>query len=106
MVFWGRLIPGVRTLVSVPAGIELMPQAKFLAWTTAGSLIWTTLLTLAGREMGQAYGQLEGLLAPWAGGIKLVLELALICGVLALLKLWQLRHWAADPEDKDSGGPA
>ena len=63
MEFWGRLIPGVRTLVSVPAGIKLKPQAKFLAWTTAGSLIWTTLLTLAGREMGQAYGQLEGLLA-------------------------------------------
>ena len=98
VVFWGRLIPGVRTLVSVPAGIELMPQAKFLAWTTAGSLIWTTLLTLAGREMGQAYGQFEGLLAPWAGGIKLVLEIALVCGVVALLRLWQLRSRAAGSE--------
>ena len=105
VVFWGRLIPGVRTLVSVPAGIELMPQAKFLAWTTAGSLIWTTLLTLAGREMGQAYGQLEGLLAPWAGGIKLVLELALVCGVLTLLRLWQLRSRAARSEGQDPGGP-
>ena len=75
-----------------------MPQAKFLAWTTAGSLIWTTLLTLAGREMGQAYVQLEGLLAPWAGGIKLVLEIALVCGVLALLRLWQLRSRAAGSE--------
>ena len=68
-------------------------------------MIWTTLLTLAGREMGQAYGQLEGLLAPWAGGIKLVLKISLVCGVLALLRLWQLRQWAADPEDKSSGGP-
>ena len=98
MVFWGRLIPGVRTLVSVPAGIELMPQAKFLAWTTAGSLIWTTLLTLAGREMGQAYGQVDGLLAPWAGGIKLVLEIALVCGVVALLRVWQLRSRDAGSE--------
>ena len=105
VVFWGRLIPGVRTLVSVPAGIELMPQAKFLAWTTAGSLIWTTLLTLAGREMGQAYGLLEGLLAPWAEGIKLVLEIALICGVLTLLRLWQLRSRTAGSEGQEPGGP-
>ena len=97
-MLWGRLIPGVRTLVSVPAGIELMPQAKFLAWTTAGSLIWTTLLTLAGREMGQAYCQVEGLLAPWAGGIKLVLEIALVCVVVALLRMWQLRSRAAGSE--------
>ena len=36
LVFWGRLVPGVRTLISVPAGIELMPLKKFLIWTTLG----------------------------------------------------------------------
>jgi membrane protein DedA with SNARE-associated domain len=82
-----------------------MPQAKFLAWTTAGSLIWTTLLTLAGREMGHSYGLLEGLLAPWAEGIKLVLEIALVCGVLTLLRLWQLRSRAAGSEGQEPGGP-
>ena len=34
LVFWGRLIPGIMTLISVPAGIELMPLKKFLVWTT------------------------------------------------------------------------
>jgi membrane protein DedA with SNARE-associated domain len=105
VVFWGRLIPGVRTLVSVPAGIELMPQAKFLAWTTAGSLIWTTLLILAGRAMGQAYGQVEGLLAPWADGIKLALVVALVCGLLVLLRVWQLRNRAAGSEGQEQGRP-
>ena len=105
VVFWGRLIPGVRTLVSVPAGIEMMPQVKFLAWTTAGSLIWTTLLTLAGRAMGQAYGQVEGMLAPWADGIKLALAVALVCGVLVLLRVWQLRSRAAGSEGQEQGGP-
>ena len=52
VVFWGRIIPGVRTLVSLPAGIELMPQPLFLAWTTAGSLLWILLLTLAGKALG------------------------------------------------------
>ena len=36
LVFWGRLIPGIRTLISVPAGIELMPLKKFLVWTSLG----------------------------------------------------------------------
>ena len=39
LVFWGRLVPGIRTLISVPAGMELMPLRKFLIWTSLGSLI-------------------------------------------------------------------
>ncbi len=48
LVFWGRLVPGIRTLISVPAGVELMPISPFLIWTTAGSLIWTLFLTITG----------------------------------------------------------
>ncbi len=55
LVFWGRLVPGIRTLISVPAGIELMPFRKFLIWTTFGSLIWVTLLTYAGYLFGENY---------------------------------------------------
>ena len=56
LVFWGRLIPGIRTLISVPAGIELMPLNKFLIWTSLGSLIWVTFLTSAGYLFGENYG--------------------------------------------------
>ena len=55
LVFWGRLVPGIRTLISVPAGIELMPLKKFLIWTTFGSLIWVSLLTYAGYLFGENY---------------------------------------------------
>ena len=55
LVFWGRLVPGIRTLISVPAGIELMPLRQFLIWTTLGSLIWVTLLTYAGYLFGENY---------------------------------------------------
>ena len=55
LVFWGRLIPGIRTLISVPAGIELMPLKKFLLWTTLGSLIWVVLLSLSGYVFGENY---------------------------------------------------
>jgi len=55
LVFWGRLVPGIRTLISVPAGIELMPLRKFLIWTTLGSFIWVVLLTYAGYLFGENY---------------------------------------------------
>ena len=59
LVFWGRLVPGIRTLISVPAGIELMPLRKFLLWTTFGSLIWVALLTYAGYLFGENYPVIE-----------------------------------------------
>ena len=59
LVFWGRLVPGIRTLISVPAGIELMPLRKFLIWTTLGSSIWVALLTYAGYLFGENYSMIE-----------------------------------------------
>lgn len=87
LVFWGRLVPGVRTLVSVPAGIERMPQGPFLVWTSAGSLVWTLLLTLAGKALGQGYQRVQGWLSPWAQGIERGLGLALVAGLL----IWAAR---------------
>ena len=55
LVFWGRLIPGIRTLISVPAGIELMPIGTFFIWTSLGTLIWVTILTTAGYLFGENY---------------------------------------------------
>jgi len=59
LVFWGRLVPGIRTLISVPAGIELMPLRKFLIWTTFGSFIWVALLTYAVYLFGENYPIIE-----------------------------------------------
>ena len=59
LVFWGRLVPGIRTLISVPAGMELMPLRKFLIWTTLGSLLWVVLLTYAGFIFGENYQIIE-----------------------------------------------
>ena len=59
LVFWGRLVPGIRTLISVPAGMELMPIKKFLIWTSLGSLIWVALLTYGGFVFGENYQIIE-----------------------------------------------
>jgi len=89
LVFWGRLVPGIRTLISVPAGIELMPLGPFLIWTTAGSLIWTLLLTLAGLVLGESYSNVELWIGPVSKLVKLILLVGSISGLLWLL----LRTW-------------
>ncbi len=78
LVFWGRLVPGIRTLISVPAGIELMPLIPFVAWTTAGSLIWMVFLTLAGYYLGESYSSVEIWIEPFARFIKSIILLALL----------------------------
>ena len=73
VVFWGRLVPILRTLISIPAGIELMPWKSFLFWTSLGSLIWNALLTLAGLKLGQNWQHVHSLMHPLtaltAGGL-------------------------------------
>lgn len=81
VVFWGRIIPGVRTLVSVPAGIELMPQLPFLAWTSAGSLIWIIVLTLLGQGLGEGYQRVELWIEPVTRLVKVLLVLVAVLAV-------------------------
>ncbi|HEX2247529.1 MAG TPA: DedA family protein [Arthrobacter sp.] len=58
-VFFGRMIPIFRSLISIPAGIERMPVWKFLLLTTAGSLIWNTIFVLAGFYLGENWHFVE-----------------------------------------------
>src|SRR5215471_21045740 len=53
IVFVGRLLPVVRTYVSLPAGIGRTNFFKFVVYTLAGSLIWNTILTYAGIQLGR-----------------------------------------------------
>ena len=55
VVFFGRCIPLVRTLISVPAGLTRMPLPQFLAYSAAGTALWSTFLILAGRLLGNKY---------------------------------------------------
>jgi membrane protein DedA with SNARE-associated domain len=75
-VFLCRLVPGVRSLISIPAGIEGMPLAPFLLYTTIGAGLWTALLTLAGYGLGANFRQVETYLDP-ASYVVLALIVAL-----------------------------
>ncbi|WP_226622574.1 DedA family protein [Alloyangia pacifica] len=63
-VLIGRLIPTVRTFISVPAGVARMPMASFLAYTTVGTVSWTTVLAMAGYLLQAQYGLVAGWLDP------------------------------------------
>ncbi len=54
-VLFGRLIPGVRSLISLPAGSARMPIASFTIFTLIGSLVWNTLLVSLGVLLGRQY---------------------------------------------------
>ncbi|WP_201538671.1 DedA family protein [Psychrobacter immobilis] len=80
-VFFGRMVPGVRSLISIPAGMNNMPLLPFLALTALGSSIWTAVLTLAGYYLGQNYEIIEGALAPYSKGFG-ILVIVIIIGWL------------------------
>ena len=81
LVFWGRWVPGIRTLISVPAWVELMPMTPFLIWTTAGSLIWTLFLTITGFYLGDNYANIEIWISPFSSIFKTIIIL-ILSGVL------------------------
>ncbi|MFE6964853.1 DedA family protein [Agromyces sp. NPDC057679] len=58
-VFFGRMIPLFRSLISIPAGIERMPLLRFTLLTTAGSAIWNTIFVLAGFLLGENWHVVE-----------------------------------------------
>lgn len=68
-VFLGRLVPTVRTLISVPAGLSRMPFRLFLAFSAVGTLIWTAGLALAGYLLGQRYDLIEGYVGPVSNAV-------------------------------------
>ena len=63
-VFIGRLVPGVRSMISLPAGIDRMPFASFLLFTVLGSGIWSGLLAYGGYLLGGRYQEVERYVNP------------------------------------------
>ncbi len=58
-IFFGRLIPGVRSLISLPAGAHRMNLAVFTVFTLGGSGVWNSILILAGAALGGQYAMVK-----------------------------------------------
>ena len=86
VVFFGRLIPVIRSLVSIPAGLAQMALPKFLLLTAAGSLIWNSIWISLGAVLGAQWEQAEA----WATVIDYIVYAAVAVTIIVfLLRIWQ-----------------
>jgi membrane protein DedA with SNARE-associated domain len=85
-VFFGRMIPLFRSMISVPAGVTRMNMPLFLLLTTTGSLIWNTLFVMAGYALGENWARVE----PWADAFQLAV-IAAVVGAVAVFVVKRVR---------------
>ncbi len=93
-VFVSRLMPVVRTFISVPAGISRMPIIQFTLYTFAGAFIWSLLLAWAGFVLGENWEDLRDWMRP--ADIPIII-------VIGILVTWYVyrhvkRAWGEQPE--------
>lgn len=92
-VLFGRLVPAVRTLVSVPAGVLGMGRRRFLAYTTVGTAVWTAALAWAGHALGARYEAVSG----WMGPVSNAILVGLVVWYLWRVATFGRRARAGDP---------
>ena len=88
-VFFGRLVPGLRMLIPLPAGLSRMPVTLFLLFSLFGTVVWTSLLVLLGFVLRQNYhlvGHYLGVITVWVASFALLAALGWF-----LRRFWQRR---------------
>lgn len=89
-VFFGRMVPIFRSLISIPAGVEKMNVFVFFILTTAGSLIWNSIFVIAGYRLGENWDAVE----PYASWFQKVVILAVlvVVGTFVFIRVRELRR--------------
>jgi membrane protein DedA with SNARE-associated domain len=83
-VFWTRLLPIIRTFISLPAGVARMPLGRFVAFTLAGCIPWVLMLAIVGREVGDRWSE-------WRDHLH-YLDYAVLAAVLAAIVYLLIRR--------------
>jgi len=96
-VFTARLIPGIREIISIPAGIGRMNFVKFVAYTFAGSLVWCIVLTLAGYYLGEAWSGFSD----QASSAFTIVSIIVVAGIVAGIGVWYIRSRKAQAKSSD-----
>jgi membrane protein DedA with SNARE-associated domain len=84
IVFFGRMLPTLRSLVSIPAGLLHLRLWTFVVWSTIGTAGWTSVLALSGWALGRRFDKVETVVGP--------LSMAVIVVIVAAY-LWRLWRW-------------
>jgi membrane protein DedA with SNARE-associated domain len=98
-VFFGRFVPGVRSLISLPAGAERMSPVLFTLWTTLGSALWNGALIGAGYALGTQWDTVGSFVGTAS---NILLAVLIVVGVLLLWRRSRQRQAeAAAPRPAD-----
>ncbi len=85
-VFFGRFIPGVRSLISIPAGVHEMSLLRFGVWTTVGSFIWNAVLISLGYVLGESYHLVADVIDQYSTVIYVIIAALLAWGVYLAIR--------------------
>ncbi|CAB1210465.1 DedA family protein [Acinetobacter bouvetii] len=81
IVFFGRMIPAVRSLISIPAGMSQMPFWKFMFYSGLGTIIWTTFLACIGFYFGENQALMQQIFSQ-VSHVILVIVIAIVIWIL------------------------
>ncbi|TRW46006.1 DedA family protein [Georgenia yuyongxinii] len=95
-VFLGRMIPIFRSLISIPAGITRMPLLLFTALTLAGSLVWNTVLIVAGYALGENWHIVDQYVGVFSRVVIVAVLLALAWFVVARVRSMRVHKHSGD----------
>lgn len=85
-VFFGRLIPVVRSLISIPAGMSGMKLKTFLVFTIAGTLLWNSILVIIGAAVGENREAIMKQLELYSNAVYTLLILGAVAGIWIFIK--------------------
>ena len=85
-VFFCRFVPILRSLISIPAGMSEMPMPKFLLYTTVGSVIWNSVLTIAGSIVGDKWETIVDIFDKYSHITLIVLIILFIGAIIYFFK--------------------
>ncbi len=102
-VFFGRMIPVFRSLISIPAGVEGMPLVKFLTYTTLGSALWNTAFVMAGYALGDNWQSVEGYVGIYSKGVLGLMALAVVVFVVKRVRENRREGSSSSREDEPVG---
>lgn len=91
-IFFGRLIPGVRSLISIPAGIDRMNVLSFGLFTLLGSAVWNALLIYLGFILGENWSQVADVIGQFSTVIKIVIAALIIWVIIKLIRRQKKRQ--------------
>jgi membrane protein DedA with SNARE-associated domain len=84
----GRMLPTIRSVISIPAGLLSMRLKSFLLWSTLGTMVWTAALASAGWGLGKAFKDIEKVLGP----LSTAVIVAIVAAYLWRQLTWRKRH--------------